>query len=73
MKDSDHLFIETSFLEKDRDIAKKKCHLTARQAGFIAGKAKVKQLTPLHFSPRYQGQGHLLEQEAMEAYDHALK
>ncbi|MBW2604500.1 MAG: ribonuclease Z [Deltaproteobacteria bacterium] len=73
VKDADHLFIEASFLEEDRDIAEKKCHLTARQAGLIAGKAKVKQITPFHFSPRYQGQGHLLEQEAMEAYDDALK
>lgn len=73
VKNSDHLFIEASFLEKDRDIAEKKCHLTARQAGLIAGKAGVKQLTPFHFSPRYQGQGHLLEKEAMDAYDDALK
>jgi ribonuclease Z len=73
VKDSDHLFIEASFLEKDKDVAEIKRHLTARQAGLIAGKAKVKQLTPFHFSPRYQGQGHLLEQEAMEAYDYALK
>lgn len=73
VEDSDHLFIEASFLEKDRDIAQKKSHLTARQAGLIAGKAKVKQLTPFHFSPRYQGEGHLLEQEAIEAYDYALK
>ncbi|HSQ84435.1 MAG TPA: hypothetical protein VLM43_06880 [Desulfobacterales bacterium] len=73
VKDSDHLFIEASFLEKDKDVAEIKCHLTARQAGLIAGKAKVKQLTPFHFSPRYQRQGHLLEQEAMEAYDYTLK
>jgi ribonuclease Z len=73
VKDSDHLFIEASFLEKDKDVAEIKCHLTARQAGLIAGKSKVKQLTPFHFSPRYQGQEHLLEQEAMEAYDYALK
>jgi len=72
-KDSDHLFIEASFLDKDKDIAEKKYHLTARQAGFIAGKANVKQLTPFHFSPRYQGKGHLLEQEAQKAYHHALK
>ena len=72
VKDSDHLFIEASFLEKDRDIAEIKCHLTARQAGFIAGKAKVKQLTPFHFSPRYQGQGHMLEEEAMDAYHYTL-
>jgi ribonuclease Z len=72
VKDSDHLFIEAAFLEKDRAIAEKKCHLTARQAGSIAGKARVKQITPFHFSPRYQGQAHILEKEAMDAYYHAL-
>ncbi len=68
VKDSDHLFIEAAFLEKDRDIAEKKCHLTAWQAGSIAGKARVKQMTPFHFSPRYQGQAHILQKEAMNAY-----
>jgi len=68
-KNVDHLFIEAAFLEKDRDIAEKKCHLTARQAGSIAGKAGVKQFTPFHFSPRYKGLGHLLEKEAMDAYN----
>ena len=68
-KDADQLFIEAAFLEKDREIAEKKCHLTARQAGSIAGKARVKQFTPFHFSPRYKGQEHLLKKEAREAYD----
>ena len=72
VKDSDHLFIEAAFLEKDRDIAEKKCHLTARQAGSIAGRARVKQMTPFHFSPRYQGQAHILEKEALDAYHDAL-
>jgi ribonuclease Z len=73
VKESDHLFIEASFLEKDKDFAEKKCHLTARQAGLIAGKAKVQRVTPFHFSPRYQGQELILEKEVMEAYDNALK
>jgi ribonuclease Z len=68
-KNADHLFIEAAFLEKDRDIAEKKYHLTAWQAGSIAGKAGVKQFTPFHFSPRYKGLGHLLEKEAMDAYN----
>ena len=66
---ADHLFIEAAFLEKDKDIAEKKCHLTARQAGSIAGKARVKQFTPFHFSPRYMGLGHLLEAESKAAYE----
>ena len=68
-KNANHLFIEAAFLEKDRDIAEIKCHLTALQAGSIAGKAGVKQFTPFHFSPRYKGLEHLLEKEAMNAYN----
>ncbi len=70
-KFADHLFIEAAFLEKDKDMAKKKYHLTAWQAGSIAAKARVKQLTPFHFSPRYTGSGHLLEAEAKAAYESA--
>jgi ribonuclease Z len=68
-QNADHLFIEAAFLEKDRDIAEKKCHLTAWQAGSIAGKAGVKQVTPFHFSPRYKGLGDLLEKEARDGYN----
>ncbi len=67
-KNSDHLFIEACFLDKHREIAGSKFHLTARQAGIIAGKAEVKALTVFHFSPRYADQGHELEQEAAEAF-----
>ncbi|MDF1593257.1 MAG: ribonuclease Z [Desulfobacterales bacterium] len=66
---ADHLFIEAAFLEKDRELAMKKCHLTARQAGTIAARAGVKQFTIFHFSPRYTGQEHLLQQEAREAFE----
>lgn len=72
-KNSDHLFIEAVFLEKDKDLAEKKFHLTARQAGTIAGKAKVKQFTIFHFSPRYTNQQNLLQEEAQEAYDKFFK
>jgi ribonuclease Z len=68
-KDSDHLFIEAAFLEKHRDIARAKCHLTAYQAGSIAALAGVKQLTPFHFSPRYIDQEHLLREEVMDAFN----
>ncbi|MBW1845783.1 MAG: ribonuclease Z [Deltaproteobacteria bacterium] len=72
-KDSDHLFIEAAFLEKHMDIAKQKHHLTARQAGRLAGKSKAKQFTPFHFSPRYKGEEQLLRKEAMEAYKEAIQ
>jgi ribonuclease Z len=68
---ADHLFIEAAFLEKHNEVAQLKNHLTAWQAGNIAGKARVKQFTLFHFSPRYSDQEHLLRQEAVEAYRHA--
>ncbi len=66
---ADHLFIEAAFLEKHREIAQKKHHLTARQAGTIAARAGVKQFTIFHFSPRYTGQEYLLQEEAQTAFD----
>lgn len=70
---ADHLFIEAAFMDEHRDIARLKNHLTARQAGTLAGLARVKQLTPFHFSPRYTDRGNLLEAEARTAYQTALQ
>lgn len=70
-KESDHLFIEGAFLESHRDIAQKKFHLTAWQAGSIAGHARVKQFTLFHISPRYTGMASLFQKEAMTAYKNA--
>ena len=65
---SDHLFIEAVFLDQDRELAKKKHHLTARQAGQLAALAQAKQLTVFHFSPRYTGEEWRLQEEAAAAY-----
>jgi ribonuclease Z len=70
-EESDHLFIETAFLDEHADIARGKNHLTAHQAGTIAARAKVKQMTAFHFSPRYTGQMHLLPAEARSAFETA--
>lgn len=67
-RDSQHLFIEACFLDKDGDIARRKYHLTARQAGLIASRAGAKELTIFHFSPRYMGREGELIDEAMEAF-----
>ena len=69
---ADHLFIEAAFLHKDRATARDKYHLTARQAGEIAAKARVKRFTLFHFSPRYNGQESLFEAEAGSAYARIL-
>ncbi len=65
---ADHLFIEASFLEKDREHAGQKRHLTARQAGMIAALAGVGRFSLFHFSPRYEGQYDQLQSEALAAY-----
>lgn len=66
--DSQHLFIEAPFLDRDGDIARRKYHLTAREAGLIASRAGAKELTIFHFSPRYIGREGELMDEAMEAF-----
>ena len=70
VKGSNHLFIEAVFLNQDREIAERKQHLTARQAGLLAGIAQVKQMTVFHFSPRYMGMEQALREEARAAYEH---
>lgn len=69
-ENADHFFVEAAFLERDQAIARRKYHLTAREAGNLGRKAGVKQLHPFHFSPRYEGSGEELEKEAMEALTH---
>ena len=68
-RDSNHLFIEAPFLEKDRLIANQKHHLTARQAGELAARAGAKHFDIFHFSPRYTDQESMLYKEALEAYN----
>jgi len=66
--ESNHLFIESPFLDKEKDVARRKYHLTAKEAGLIGARARVKELTPFHFSPRYCGREEELIQEAMRAF-----
>jgi ribonuclease Z len=70
---ADQLFIEAAFMDEHRDIARYKNHLTAHQAGTLAGLARAKRFTPFHFSPRYADRGNLLEGEARAAYESALR
>lgn len=61
--DADLLFIESVFLDEDREHAARKRHLTARQAGVIARAARAKRVIPFHFSPRYAGRENDLRSE----------
>ncbi|MGA1839110.1 MAG: ribonuclease Z [bacterium] len=67
-KGADYLFCEAAFLERDKDIAMKKHHLTAHQAGLIAKEAGVRKIIPFHFSPRYQDSPDLIYIEAESAF-----
>jgi ribonuclease Z len=65
---SDILFMEAAFLDAEKDQARKKFHLTAKEAGQLAREAGVRRLRIFHFSPRYRNRGAELEREAMEAF-----
>ena len=67
--DVDHLFIEAAFSHADRDIAERKRHLTARQAGEIARSCRVRQYHLFHHSPRYADCPEILEAEAKKAFN----
>ncbi|MGE5524168.1 MAG: ribonuclease Z [Rhodospirillaceae bacterium] len=66
--DADRLFIESVFLDEDRDHASRKYHLTARQAGTIAQRARAASVIPFHFSPRYMGREEELRAELHAAH-----
>jgi len=65
---ADLLFCEASFLDRDREKASERGHLTAKQAGFVAREAGVKELRVFHFSPRYEGSQDKLYQEAEQEF-----
>jgi ribonuclease Z len=71
VRGSDILFCEAYFLERDRDRAVERSHLTAALAGRIAGEAEVGQLQILHFSPRYRDCEQELYDEAMREFEAA--
>lgn len=60
---ADYLFIEATFLDADRELARERHHLTALQAGQLARQAGVVRAIPFHFSPRYAGMEDQLREE----------
>ncbi len=65
---ADLLHIESVFADADRALARRRNHLTARQAGTVARRLQVRRLVPFHFSPRYEGAEDALREEALAAW-----
>lgn len=61
------LLCESTYLERDKKLAKEHRHLTAKQAATIAKEAGVHQLILTHFSARYQDLSEF-GQEAQEIF-----
>ncbi|NLV24812.1 MAG: ribonuclease Z [Deltaproteobacteria bacterium] len=67
-EDSHLLAIEAVFLHKDWPLAEERNHLTASLAGAIARRSRAARFLLFHHSPRYQGAGDLLLEEAWQAF-----
>jgi ribonuclease Z len=68
IKDSDIFYCEAYFMDKDRERAFERFHLTAKTCGTIAKNAGVNKLVPMHFSPKYSDCPEAVFDEAMEAF-----
>ncbi len=67
-KDADIFYCEAYFMEKNRDLAIDRFHLTTQECGRIARLAGVKNLYPMHFSARYIGHEKELIREVKEEF-----
>lgn len=71
IKGVDLLYHETTFLHEDKKQAELTKHTTAKEAGILARKAKVKQLLIGHYSARYKTTKDL-HKEAKQEFDNTL-
>jgi ribonuclease Z len=67
----DLLVIESTFLDRDRDLARDHGHLTALQAATVAARSGVRSLVLTHFSQRYTDPAEF-EKEARTVFDGEL-
>lgn len=65
---SDIFFCEAYYLEKDRELARQRFHLTAKACGAIARRAGVKKLIVTHVSPKYSDSPGQVVAEAMDEF-----
>ncbi|MDP9416916.1 MAG: MBL fold metallo-hydrolase, partial [Actinomycetota bacterium] len=69
---ADLLVCEATFLDRDRDLAGRYGHLTARQAAQLALEAGARRLVLTHFSQRYGDDVAPFEAEARAVFPHAV-
>ncbi len=67
-KNADLLIAESTYAEKEKDLAKEYEHLTAKQAAEIAKKAKAKKLILTHISQRYDNREKIILDEAKKVF-----
>ncbi|WP_375560736.1 peptidase [Bernardetia sp. OM2101] len=65
---ADELFIESYYLEEDKELALKNHHSTAKNSGLVARRAQVKKVNPVHHSRKYNHNIQLLIDECLEAF-----
>ncbi len=68
VRGSHTLYIEAYFQDEDRERAFQRNHLTARMAGEIAGRAGVREVIPMHLSPKYRAFPERIMEEVMGAF-----
>jgi len=67
-KDANFAIIESTYSEKEKDLANEYKHLTASLAAKIAKEAKAKELILTHISQRYEFHSNILLQEAKKIF-----
>ncbi len=67
-RDADLFFCESVFLHEHAQTAEVAHHLTARQAGTLAARARARRFVPFHFSRRYQDDYERVAAEAEDAF-----
>jgi ribonuclease Z len=67
-QDAKVVICESTFLEEEKELARKYLHMTAKDAATIAKKANAKMLILTHFSARYTDLS-IFEKEAKEVFE----
>ncbi len=68
-RNADLVVAESTYLDRDADLAAAYGHLTARQAGQLAADAGARRLVLTHFSRRYGDDADVFAREAREVFD----